>query len=370
MKREPSAAQARAWVPRAAYREVRAYDVDPTPCDIALADNTSPFGAPPAAKRAVIEAMGDRIAQYPSTYSQPLRSAIAAYVGVAPDEVMVGCGSDEIMSCAFRALGEPGSRVAYMHPTFVMARDFALTNSLVPVAVPLTPGFDADGEALVAAAAPITYLCTPNNPTGIPVAPATVQHVLDHAPGLTFIDEAYAEFGGTNLAREAPAHGRSLVFRTFSKAFGLAGLRVGFAVGARPLIAELEKARGPFTVTALSERAALAAITEDLDWVRDAVRRIIAARERVLADLRGAGFAPLPSAANFVLLPVGDARAAHRALRERGILVRHFVGLAGIGDALRISLTDWPVMGRVLAALLEVLPHEARPLGEGERADA
>jgi len=100
------------------------------------------------------------------------------------------------------------------------------------------------------------------------------------------------------------------------------------------------------------------------------VQRIVAARERVLAELRGAGFAPLPSAANFVLLPVGDARSAHRALRERGILVRHFVGLAGIGDALRISLTEWPVMGRVLDALLEVLPHEARPLGQGERADA
>ncbi len=358
------------WAPRDAYRDVRAYDVDPTACEITLADNTSAFGAPPSAKRVVAEALGDRIAQYPTTYSRTLREAIAAYVGVAPDEVMVGCGSDEVMSCAFRALGEPGSRVAYMHPTFVMARDFALTNSLVPVPVPLGPGFDADGEALVAAGAPITYLCTPNNPTGVPVAPATMRHVLERAAGLTFIDEAYAEFAGSNLAREAPAHGRSLVFRTFSKVFGLAGMRVGFAVGARPLIAELEKARGPFTVTTLSERAALAAITDDLAWVRDGVRRIVAARERALAELRGAGFAPLPSAANFFLLPVRDARAAQRAMRERGILVRHFTGLAGIGDALRVSLTEWPVMGRVLAALHEVLAPEARSLGAGERSDA
>lgn len=359
-----------AWRPRPSYRDLRAYDVDPTPCEITLADNTSPFGAPPAAKRAVAEAVGDRVAQYPSTYSGALREAIAAYVGVAPNEVMVGCGSDEIMSCAFRALGEPGDRVAYMDPTFVMARVFAVVNSLVPVPVALTPGFDADGEALVAAQAPITYLCTPNNPTGVPVARATVRHVLEAAPGLTFIDEAYAEFAGSNLAREAPAHGRLLVFRTFSKAFGLAGMRVGFAVGARPLIAELEKARGPFTVTALSERAALAAVTDDLDWVKDGVRRIVAARERALATLRGAGFAPLPSAANFLLLPVGDSATAQQALRARGILVRHFVGLPGIGDALRISLTDWPVMGRVLDALLEVLPHEARPRAGGERADA
>ena len=360
----------RAWTPRAVYQELRAYDVDPTPCEITLADNTSPFGAPPAALRAIAAGVGDRLAHYPSTYSRALREGIAAYVGVSPDEIMVGCGSDEIMSCAFRALGEPGDRVAYMDPTFVMAKVFATSNSLTPVPVPLTARFDADADALVAAQAPITYVCTPNNPTGLPMAAAALQQVLREARGLTFVDEAYAEFAGSNLAREAPAHGRSLVFRTFSKAFGLAGMRVGFAVGARPLIAELEKARGPFTVTALGERAALAAVTEDLAWVTDGVARIVAARERFIAARRGAGFAPLPSAANFVLLPVGDSRAAHAALRERGILVRHFVGLPGIGDALRISIADWAVMQRVLDALLAILPHEARPFNAGERADA
>lgn len=359
-----------AWTPRAAYRELRAYDVDPTPCEITLADNTSPFGAPPAALRAIAAAVGERLAAYPSTYSRELREGIAAYVGVAPDEIMVGCGSDEIMSCAFRALGEPGDRVAYMDPTFVMAKVFATSNSLMPVAVPLTAGRDADPDALVAARAPITYVCTPNNPTGLPMAASALEHVLRHAAGLVFVDEAYAEFAGSNLAGAAPAHGRSLVFRTFSKAFGLAGMRIGFAVGARPLIAELEKARGPFTVTALGERAALAAVTEDLGWVREGVARIVRARERFIAALRGAGLAPLNSAANFVLLPVSDARTAQGALRDRGILVRHFVGLPGIGDALRISIADWGVMERVLAAVLDVLRHDARPLGAGERADA
>lgn len=359
-----------AWAPRAAYRELRAYDVDPTPCEITLADNTSPFGAPPAALRAIAAAVGDRLAAYPSTYSRELREGIAAYVGVAPDEIMVGCGSDEIMSCAFRALGEPGDRVAYMDPTFVMAKVFATSNSLVPVAIPLTARCDADPDALVAARAPITYVCTPNNPTGLPMAASALEQVLRDAAGLVFVDEAYAEFAGSNLAAAAPAHGRSLVFRTFSKAFGLAGMRIGFAVGARPLIAELEKARGPFTVTALSERAALAAVTEDLGWVRDGVARIVHARERFMAALRGAGLAPLDSAANFVLLPVSDSRTAQGALRDRGILVRHFVGLPGIGDALRISIADWGVMERVLAAVLDVLRHDARPLGAGERADA
>lgn len=361
---------AASWTPRAAYRDIRAYDVEPSACEIELADNTSPFGAPPAALRVLSGAVGDRLARYPSTYSRELRAAIAEYVGVAPDEIMVGCGSDDVMSCAFRALGNPGDRVAYMDPTFVMARVFAAVNSLTPVPVPLTAGFDADADALVAARAPITYVCTPNNPTGLPIARAALEQVLSEAAGLVFIDEAYAEFAGTNLAGAAPAHGRTLVLRTFSKAFGLAGLRVGFAVGARPLIAELEKARGPFGLTALSEQAALAAITEDLTWVRSGVARIVESRERFIGALRGAGLAPIDSAANFVLIPVRDARAAMVALRERGILVRHFVALPGIGDALRVSLADWPVMARVLEALLQVIPEDARPLRAGERVDA
>lgn len=358
------------WTPRAAYRDIRAYDVEPSACEIELADNTSPFGAPPAALRVLSGAVGDRLARYPSTYSRELRAAIAEYVGVAPDEIMVGCGSDDVMSCAFRALGNPGDRVAYMDPTFVMARVFAAVNSLTPVPVPLTAGFDADADALVAARAPITYVCTPNNPTGLPIARSALEQVLSEAAGLVFIDEAYAEFAGTNLAGAAPAHGRTLVLRTFSKAFGLAGLRVGFAVGARQLIAELEKARGPFGLTALSEQAALAAITEDLAWVRNGVARIVESRERFIGALRGAGLAPIDSAANFVLIPVRDARAAMVALRERGILVRHFVALPGIGDALRVSLADWPVMARVLEALLQVIPEDARPLRAGERVDA
>lgn len=340
------------WVPREALRSIRAYDVDPTPCALELADNTSQFGSPPAALRAMAAALDDRIAKYPTTYSRELREAIAAYVGVAPEEVMVGCGSDEVLGCAFRALGNPGDVVAYMDPTFVMTRVFAQTNSLVPVAVPLDATGDADAEALVAAGAPITYMCTPNNPTGTAIASGVLDRVLSGARGLVFVDEAYAEFAGSNIAAEAPAHGRSLVFRTFSKAFGLAGARVGFAVAARPLIAELEKVRGPFTVTTLSERGALAAITEDLEWVGRCVAEVQAARDRFAGALLEAGFAPLPSAANFVLVPVGDARGVMRSLREQGILVRHFVGLPGIGDAVRITVGPWPMMTRVLDALL------------------
>jgi histidinol-phosphate aminotransferase len=355
------------WSPRDAYRDIRAYAVDPAHCELELADNTSQRGAPPGALRVMREAVGDRLSHYPTTYSFPLREAIASYIGVTADEILVGAGSDEVMSCAFRALGNPGDMVAYMDPTFVMTRVFAATNSLIPLAIPLGSDNDADAEALVAAGARLTYVCTPNNPTGVLVARPSLDRVLADARGLVVVDEAYAEYAGTNVAREAPAHGRMLVLRTFSKAFGLAGMRVGFAVGARALIAELEKARGPYTVTSLGERAALAALTEDVPWLERGVAAVRECRDGFATALRAAGFAPLPSAANFVLVPVRDAEAAMVGLRQRGILVRHFTGLAGIGDALRITIASAAVMERVLVALQEtgVEPaNDRQPAGE------
>lgn len=342
--------------PRESYRGVRAYDVDPAECEIALSDNTSPFGAPPSAINAIVESAGPGIARYPSTYSGELRKAIASYIGVAPDEVMVGCGSDDVMSCAFRALADPPAKVAIMDPTFLMARVFAITNSHVVTQVALKDDYDADASALVASDPQIVYLCSPNNPTGTLVSDSAISAVLDNSRAVVLLDEAYGEFAGTNVAARAPSTDRLLVFRTFSKAFGLAGMRIGYAVGARALIAELEKARGPFALTTLSERAALAALTHDLPWINSAVQRVVSSRDQFVSALRAAGYSPLTSHANFVLIPTRDSTAAMRALRSHSIQVRHFHGLGAIGDALRISVADWPVMQRVLEVLQENVP--------------
>jgi histidinol-phosphate aminotransferase len=346
----------RRFVPRQAFEAIRAYDVDAARCEIELADNTSPYGPPPSVPEQVRRAGAAELVRYPSTYSGALRESIARYVGVPPENVMVGAGSDEVMSCAFRALADPGARVAYMDPTFVMARVFAATNSLRPVPVPLTAEFDADAGGILETAAEIVYLCAPNNPTGTPVRPATLDRIVREARGVVMVDEAYAEYAGTNLAGQAPARDGMLVLRTFSKAFGLAGLRIGYAVGARPLIAELEKARGPYAVTAVSEQAAQAALDCDVAWVMARAAEVCEARDEFGALLRGAGYAPLPSVTNFVLVPVSDAGSAMRALRGRGILVRHFHSLPGIGDALRISIGTGPVMRRVLDAMRECVP--------------
>ncbi len=341
---------------RDVYRDIRAYDVDAARFSLELADNTSPYGTPPAVRDFLAGAPGVNLSRYPTTYSRPLRDALAAYIGVAPDEIMVGAGSDEILSSTFRALGSPGALVAHMHPTFVMTRVFAITNSLRVVPVGLTASYDADADALLASEADIIYLCAPNNPTGTPVQRATLDKVIDEARGLVMVDEAYAEFAGSNLAAKAPGRDGMLVLRTMSKAFGLAGIRLGFAVGERALIAELEKARGPYAVPALSEQVALVALQHDLPWIQDKVAEVCATRDRFVGGLHAAGYTTLPSAANFVLVPIPGAASVGAALREKGILVRHFEALPGLGDALRISVGLPYDMPRVLASLQECAP--------------
>lgn len=342
---------------------LRAYREGGAGAPVDLSDNTCRFGVPPAAAAALAAFDPARAARYPSPASDELRAALAAYAGVAPDEVVTGCGSDDVLDAALRAFGRPGDRVAFPAPTFVMIGHFARANALEPVAVPPRADGTPDVEALLAAGARHVYLCAPNNPTGALLPAGALARVLAATPGLVILDEAYAEFAGGSEAAAAPGHGRLLVARTMSKAFGLAGLRVGWGAGARELVLAVEKARGPFRVGAPAEAAARAALAHDLDWMRAHVAEAVRVRERFAGALRAAGFAPLPSAANFLLVPVRDAAAAAAALRARGVAVRAFAALPVVGDALRVTVAPWPVLEPVLDALRAC----AAP-GEGARA--
>lgn len=342
------------FVPRPALADLRAYNLDAPAGLINLADNTNAAGPPPGAARG-IRALDRGLDAYPTTFSRPLREAIASYVGVAPDEIMVGCGSSDVIDSAYRAYGHPGTRLAHVAPTFVMARTFGLTNGLDAVAVPLTPDGDADASALVAADAAVTYLCSPNNPTGACHSATAIERVLDGTRGLVLLDEAYAEYAGRSHAQGAPRHDRLLVLRTFSKAFGLAGLRIGYGVGNAGLIAELEKVRGPYKVSSVAEAVALGAVTSDLAWMREAAAETVQVREAFIDALRRAGLAPMRSDANFVLVPLRDARQAADGLAAQGFLVRAFPGLPGTGDALRITIGPRDVMRRLAGILPGVL---------------
>ena len=250
-----------------------------------------------------------------------------------------------------RAFAEPGESLAFSDPTFSMIPVFARVNGVIPVAVPFTPSLDIDPAALLATKARVIYICSPNNPTGVVPSRRAVDHVIEHAPGLVILDEAYAEFAGNGRISEGPSHDRLLVTRTLSKAFGMAGFRLGYGAGSAALVREIEKVRGPYKENGPGERAAASALREDVAWMRELALQAVEIRERFARALRDRGFRPIPSAANFVLVPVEDATQIGAIMRRGGIAVRPYPGLRELGDALRITVAPWPVMERVLDAL-------------------
>lgn len=338
---------------RPSYRDISLYAPPAAPCRVDLSDNTNLFGVPPAAERALREAALSTLARYPKSYAPDLKQALAAYTGFEPSWLTTGCGSDDIIDCALRALLEPGERIAFPDPSFSMMPYFARTNGLAFTPVPLRSDGDIDVDALLATGARLLYVCSPNNPTGTTASRAAIARLANEAPGVVLLDEAYVEFAdasNVDLARSWP---NLLVTRTLSKAFGLAGMRVGYAIGNPELVAEVEKARGPYKLTGVAERMAIAALTEDLPWVKARAEEAVAIRLRLVDALEAMGLAPLPSQANFVLVPLPGAPQVAARMREREVNVRAFEGLTGVGDALRIGCGPWPMMEAALDALRE-----------------
>ena len=335
---------------RAAYDGISIYSPKIESWRIDLSDNTNLWGTPPSALRALKALGGNAIARYPQPYSTDLRSLLAEYAGVQPEMIVVGCGSDDIIDCAMRAFAEPGDTVCAMDPTFSMVPVFAKMNGLRSVAVPVGLDGVIDAGQVSAVKAAVTYICTPNNPTGVALPFSVASTIVDGAEGIVVIDGAYAEFGGETMTPLA-ASGKAIVTRTMSKAFGLAGLRVGYGIASPEIVLAVEKARGPYKVSVAAEAAAAAALTGDIAWVKERASDAVRNRDRFSSELRALGYAPLESSANFVLVPVRDCGKTAEQLRAAGIAVRGFPGLTGIGDAVRITIGPWQLMRECLDAL-------------------
>jgi histidinol-phosphate aminotransferase len=384
--------------PRASYRELTLYDPGRLPCETDLSDNTNLFGVPPSLRSEPSPSTSPlpgatpdattaaRITRYPSVYATELKRALADMLGVAPHHVTTGCGSDDVIDSGVRAFCEPGDTLAYPEPTFGMVPSFARMNAVRPVPVPLLDGFVLDAAALLATRARLTYLCRPNNPTGTAFERAAVERVCTAAAGVVLVDEAYADFADDDLVHFAAGSDRTVVLRTMSKAYGMAGLRIGFAVGPADLIAEIEKSRGPYKIGGVAEAAALAVLNGDRGWVSDCVAEVRQNRDRLHAELSRRGVVTFASAANFVLLrapglapernvqprqsdgaprrsgPPGEPGLAaewNARLRACGVAVRPFAELHGAGECLRVTVGPWPMMERFLMAFDDILNRQS-----------
>ncbi len=336
--------------------------------------NTNPY-PPEAAVRHLASGPYDRpISEYPPSDYRRLVAAAAATYGVERDEVLVAAGADEVLDLCAKAFLAEGRIAINAVPTYAMFRVVSEQRGARVRAVPRrgpAEGFaiDADGIVEAAAGASVVWLASPNNPTGLAEADGAIERLLDRLAGASaavgedppfvILDEAYAEFVGRSLVGLRHDYERLVVVRTASKAYGLAGLRVGFALGVRSTLARIEPYRPPGSVAVPS----VAVVTEalpDREALARSVDRIARERERLARGLDALGWPAWPSVTNFLLVPFGSpqvaADVAERLLR-RGLVPRTFPADHPLADHLRITVRSPDDDDRLLATLAE---REAR----------
>lgn len=337
-----------------------------------LSSNENPYPPLPS----VVERLHDVLAElhrYPDLAAVDLVAALAGRLSddavasdaaepgasaVMPENIVVGNGSVAVLSHILDAVVRPGDEVVYPWRSFEAYPIAVAIAGGEAVEVPLAPDASLDVDALAAAVTPRTravVVCTPNNPTGPAVTHTEVLRLLAAVPRdvLVLVDEAYLEFVRQDDAVDGVAllvdHPNVVLLRTFSKAYGLAGLRVGYAVASVELAAGIRAVSTPFGVSAVAQAAAVASL-EARDELFDRVERIVRERGRVLDALRAQGWPVPDSQANFVWFPVGDAAVAFaQAASERGLLVRPFAG-----DGVRVSIGDEEANDVLLAFAAQV----------------
>ena len=324
---------------------------------IKLNTNENPYGPSPRALAAIASAT-ERLRLYPDPRASSLRETIAARFDVAPEQVFVGNGSDEVLAHTFQALLRHDLPLLFPDITYsfypVYCRLYAIRYEEVPLDATMRLQI-ADFRRPCSA----ILLANPNAPTGIGLPRQAIEAlVAEHPDQLVVIDEAYVDFGGESAVPLVARYDNVLVVQTLSKSRALAGLRVGFAIGQKPLIEALERVKDSFNSYPLDclAIAGAAAAIKDEAWFQETRARIIASREWLVHALAELGFEVLPSVANFVFARHRSCPGAHLAarLRQLGVLVRHFQK-PRIEDFLRITVGTDEQCRRLIALLRGLL---------------
>jgi histidinol-phosphate aminotransferase len=319
---------------------------------IKLNTNENPYPPAPGVVAAVQAAASADLRLYPEPSAKPLREEAARCYGVHSAQVLAGNGSDELLTMLMRAIVGPDDIVVYPEPTYSLYGTLVTIQEGRSLTIPFPPDFTLP-PALFAAEGRLMMICNPNAPSGTLAPLATIAELATGFDGIVVVDEAYVDFApaGTTALPLLASHPNVVVLRTFSKSFSLAGMRIGLAFGHPDLLAEIAKVKDSYNLSRAAIAAGTAALV-DLVWMEQNVARIVATRARLVARLAELGYEVLPSATNFVLArrPGEDQAPVQAALRERGILVRHFA-TERLRDALRISVGSDEEIDRLLAEL-------------------
>ena len=316
---------------------------------ILLNDNSNLFGTNPAVAEVAEKFDFARLWAYPSENSDSLRARIASEFDVSPQEVIVGNGSDELLDMTSKCFIDPGDKFCSPSPTFGMYKFYARVNLATICEKPLRPDFSMDAEAVISEGAKLTAICQPNNPTANLFDRRDVVRVLSESSGVVILDEAYGDFCGSDMLKDAMAAPLTIDTRTLSKAYGLAGLRAGFAIARKEVIEELRRVRTPFGLNSFTE----AVVTRALDhrsWVRETVAEMKKERAYLDGKLRALGFRTYPSECNFLIAksPV-NGPALVSSLRARGVAVRDCTPFPMMNDHIRVTIGPRTMMDRFLS---------------------
>ncbi len=328
---------------------------------IKLASNENPFGPPPSALKALVEAAPE-LNRYPDPAAYELRQALASRYGVEPEEIVLGNGSNEILDLLVKACLLPGEEALMSEPSFLMYEKFVTAAGGKAVKVPLKDfHHDLPGLARrITEKTRLIFLDNPHNPTGSIISQKEFEPWYEGLPEglIVVIDEAYGEFVNDPQVLKPLLFKDSsppvVLLRTFSKAYGLAGLRLGYGIMREELASVLNAIRQPFNVNTLAQVAAQAALKDEA-YLKKVLETTWAERERLTKALGDFGFNPHPSQANFILVDLGrPARPLYEALLKKGVIVRSMEAY-GFPHCLRISIGTPEENEIFLAKLKEVL---------------
>ena len=328
---------------------------------VKLNTNENPCPPSPKVLEAVKAAVDGRLRLYPNPTAQELRETLAKMHGVSSGNVIVGNGSDELLALATRAFVAPGKdAIQYFTPSYSLYPVLANIHNATRNEVALKEDFNLPTFAELREGrwnfkAALTYVTTPNAPSGRGYATANLEALCKAQKGVVILDEAYVDFAKEHAMALARKHSHVLVSRTFSKAYSLCFQRIGYFVGTAKLISALDKIRDSYNVNGLGQVAALATL-KDLQYYRANFKEIIRLREQVASALTSVGFVVLPSQTNFLLAkpPRLTARTWQRKLREHHVLVRWFSD-SRVKDYLRITIGSEKEMGALMRTVKAIL---------------
>ena len=338
-------------------QSMHAYAVQPSAGLIKLDAMENPHRLAPALQAQLGARLGAlALNRYPAGRVDDLRRALASYAGMPEGfDIMLGNGSDELISLVAMACDVPGASVLAPLPGFVMYGMSAQLQGLKFVGVDLTPDFELDEKAMLAAIAQhrpsIVYIAYPNNPTANLWDDAVIDRIIAAAPGLVVIDEAYQPFSSRSYIDRVARHSHVLLLRTLSK-FGLAGVRIGYMIGPKALVAEFDKVRPPYNISVLNCEAALFAL-EHKDVFAAQASELREQRARIQAALAQlTGVKAWPSDANMVLARFPDAQKTFDGLKARGVLVKNVSRMHPLlANCLRLTVGTQDENTQLLSAL-------------------